>query len=445
MEISVQEIIKKVENSDIKSHIDSLKIKYADKKIVLYGDGTLSRYILEKYDFSGLNIVGISDKSFYIEERDTLKFKPILPHEIPKTQADIILVMTYDLSVVANYLNRYLDKNYSYQRIHILPDSLSPEVILEEPLPPPSNFCVEITNQCNLKCSMCLSQRFHSESLASKMIPPFMTPAFFKSLIDQIAEFSPGANIYLVFNGEALVHPLFIDFCKYIDQKKLKFSFTTNAMLFNENIQKALLDLEGFSLIQFSLDGFSKEVYEKIRIGAKYETVIKHINSFIELSKKREKKVDIGINFVLQKENKHQMEDFIQHWVDKSDIVNFFYKCDENFDLTNYNFFPKRYPCDILYSSMCILANGQIVPCCIDFLHKLDLGNVNRTSLDEIWKSAAYEDLRQMDRTGDWANHSVCGKCHLWSSGAVKEKQIDEKRRLIYQEAPYGYIYSRST
>lgn len=52
----------------LEKRIKSLSKKYQDKKILLYGAGEYATEILSLYDFSSLNIIGITDKKFQQEE-----------------------------------------------------------------------------------------------------------------------------------------------------------------------------------------------------------------------------------------------------------------------------------------------------------------------------------------------------------------------------------------
>ena len=61
----------------------------------------------------------------------------------------------------------------------------------------------------------------------------------------------------------------------------------------------------GLTRLRFSLDAATKETFEKIRIGADYESVMKNIERFVELRNKGGYKLPvIGVNFVKMKTRK---------------------------------------------------------------------------------------------------------------------------------------------
>ena len=55
-------------------------------------------------------------------------------------------------------------------------------------------------------------------------------------------------------------------------------TFTTNATLLNDTISKKIID-SGVDVVFFSVDGASKETFEKIRVGANFERVKENIRS----------------------------------------------------------------------------------------------------------------------------------------------------------------------
>ena len=56
----------------------------------------------------------------------------------------------------------------------------------------------------------------------------------------------------------------------------------TNATLLSEERSRKMLG-SGLTRLRFSLDAATKETYEKIRVGAKYESVIKNIEQFMKI------------------------------------------------------------------------------------------------------------------------------------------------------------------
>ena len=90
---------------DEQKYIDKLAKKYKDKKILIYGAGTIAEHIFNNYDLSKLNIVAVSDKKY----SSTSKYKGYLalsPNEIKKLNPDIILFTLYNNKTVKEYFKK---------------------------------------------------------------------------------------------------------------------------------------------------------------------------------------------------------------------------------------------------------------------------------------------------------------------------------------------------
>ena len=69
------------------------------------------------------------------------------------------------------------------------------------------------------------------------------------------------------------------------------------------------------------MDAATKETFEKIRLGAKYDVTMKNIERFLEIKKQEKFELPvIGVNFCKTKFNEHEEEAFIEKWIDKVDF-----------------------------------------------------------------------------------------------------------------------------
>lgn len=85
-----------LKNIGFEKYLKKLKNKTKNKKVVIYGAGTYFKYILEHYDLSFLDIIGISDIRFKENEegQDFLGYKIIPKSKIVEYNPDIVLVST---------------------------------------------------------------------------------------------------------------------------------------------------------------------------------------------------------------------------------------------------------------------------------------------------------------------------------------------------------------
>ena len=85
---------KYLKNIKFEKSFRKLKKKLKDKKIVIYGTGLLFQYINENFDLSELNILGVSDIKFSVEQdgEKYLGYNVIPKTLIPKYNPDYVVV-----------------------------------------------------------------------------------------------------------------------------------------------------------------------------------------------------------------------------------------------------------------------------------------------------------------------------------------------------------------
>lgn len=89
----------------------SLKKKYKNKRIILYGASLYFRAIQKHYDLSGLNIIAIADVKFFNPNANIdVGYKKISPFEIANLKPDIVLLTVYDDFNVEKYIQEELFK-----------------------------------------------------------------------------------------------------------------------------------------------------------------------------------------------------------------------------------------------------------------------------------------------------------------------------------------------
>ena len=85
--------------------ISKLAEQFKDKRILIYGAGMLFRVLMENYDFSGFNIIGISDRSFFCMDLEELYGIKTYTHtEIKAVNPDVILLATNYYLFIESFL-----------------------------------------------------------------------------------------------------------------------------------------------------------------------------------------------------------------------------------------------------------------------------------------------------------------------------------------------------
>lgn len=160
----------------------------------------------------------------------------------------------------------------------------------------PKNLLVEVTSRCNLNCQICLRNSLREEngdmpvSLYWKLLPVF----------PYLKKFS------LIGLGEPLLHPQLIEMISTA-RKRLppegKIILTTNGFFLSARLIEQLIE-SGLDTLIVSLDSLSSAGYEEIRIGARFEDLLKNLLLLQQLKKeKKVEKPEVGLEWVLMRRN----------------------------------------------------------------------------------------------------------------------------------------------
>jgi len=238
---------------------------------------------------------------------------------------------------------------------------------------------IELTNYCNLNCRWCAGSGEREKG--------FMDFKTFKTIVDQIL--SPNVivhEIHLYNVGESLLHP---DFCKFIEflgklKNKPKVVLVTNVTLLSDLIIDCIIKSNGIDVIQFSVDGGTKETFEWLRRGAKWDDTINKINRFLEKNDKSRKTglitIDMGASF---------SEEF-QQIIKRIDFFDFRPPHDwtgqEEMKERNFKRSFNPHPCWHIQNNLVILWNGDVTLCCADLHGRGVFGNIHEKNIEDLWK-----------------------------------------------------------
>ncbi len=74
---------------------------------------------------------------------------------------------------------------------------------------------------------------------------------------------------------------------------------------------------------------------------------------------------------------------------------------------------PLELPCFIPTSTIIITVNGNVLPCYEDFSEQNVMGNLNESTLLEVWNSGKYRNFRDsLKKPGSRKGFAVCDKCN---------------------------------
>jgi len=279
----------------------------------------------------------------------------------------------------------------------------------------PKVLNIETTNFCNLNCPMCVAKDTREQG--------FLDLDFLERIIGENKKVLEGQFIWLHFNGEPLLHPYLPEIIKILKNNGIRTRFSTNAVFLDKKKASELMEA-GLDYIVFSLDGYTKKTYETIRSGSNFEKVEENIRNFLKIKNDKGFKTETQVQFIKMKENKTEENLFIKKWK-KTDInyINIKSFCSRAGKVHNISRFvdapglikkiKRRPPCFYLWETLIILWNGKVISCCQDLLGELELGDLKKETLIDIWNSPKLIELRKKQLENDFSTRP-CKYCPDW-------------------------------
>jgi MoaA/NifB/PqqE/SkfB family radical SAM enzyme len=288
----------------------------------------------------------------------------------------------------------------------------------------PSYVLVESYMGCNLHCPMCPVP--NSKQLMNGRAPFSMEKEIFALIISQISD--KPRTIHLTQLGEPLLNPNIVDFVSLAKSRRHKVGLTTNGTRMSPEMTHALLKA-GLDLVIFSFDGSEKDTYESIRQGAQYEDVLNKIRYFSHYARINNCECKIQVDCIISDLTINEVDRMKNLWAGVA-ILNFIPLDDwggkielpEKFGkkrtIIKEKLSPKdRYPCDLLWTTLTISAEGKVMFCCHDYNLFSDLPKVTAKPIHLIWK----EDVgleRKKQISADYSSPS-CKNCEAWMTRPI--------------------------
>ena len=301
---------------------------------------------------------------------------------------------------------------------------------MQKELRRPSLISIELTNVCNANCIMCsrryMTRKVHHISLDLA-----------NDIIDKCKK-EKIRSINLFWMGETILYPHLEEILEYIKVKipKTKIGLHTNGEFLTQ--EKALVILNSsISNLSFSIDGISKKTYESIRQNVSYERVENNIHGFLKMRNAMGRKdLKVGAFLIKMDKNTEEAKLFKDKWkslVDKADTVAYWNWGGTQKDRAQGNHKTRssiqtfNFPCQNLWKELVISNDGRASMCCVDYNITEEIGNINNSSIMEIWRGLAMQRLRKIHMQKRYKELEMCRECnrfalqmnssweHIWS------------------------------
>jgi radical SAM protein with 4Fe4S-binding SPASM domain len=319
---------------------------------------------------------------------------------------------------------------------------LYPKLFNREPYPPFVE--IETTTKCPFKCKIC-EHTYWDQSEQNMSLEQFI------HIADQFPKLK-WAGITGI--GESWSNPQFADMVQYLCEKSNPvIELVDNFALMTEARSRRMIEL-GVDIFFISMMGSSKETYEKIMNGMRFDNVTKNIERFFAL-KEELKSVTPVINFhyVISRSNIHEAVNFIDYVASfNADVWEILYTPilhtfseiqDEEIAQAEVDELKpqlegraKKFGLRISYNE-CIPAtrfpirkcsnwimpfvfvNGEVSPCCTsneanqrDRQYRLSMGNIFQQNFNDIWYGEKYRKFREVLRCN--GTPEQCRDCPIY-------------------------------
>ena len=284
----------------------------------------------------------------------------------------------------------------------------------------PNVIAVEPTNFCNLSCPMC------PRTSLMKREKGLMDFSLFKKIVDESKDRTE--FMYVDNMGDPLIHPRICEMVDYASKNGIRMLLGTNGAFLTEDLANRLLQ-NGPDLIELSIDAATSRTYERVRSGKNYEQVVKNVISFPKAKRATSSTKPFTIlQFVRTIFNAQEEEKFYQKFKGAGYDFIAFRDCHTwGGNIPNYGVTQKMNsgqteqpepiklgvarPCRILWNQLTVLWNGDVTPCFYDVDGKSIVGNVNKSSLAEIWNSPEMVKFRKLHLSGCYDKVTCCKNC----------------------------------
>jgi MoaA/NifB/PqqE/SkfB family radical SAM enzyme len=316
---------------------------------------------------------------------------------------------------------------------------------------------IEPVGQCNLACKMC-PVVFREEKP-----PAFMSFQVFCSLLEQ---FPAMRQLHLQGLGEPLLHPRFFDMVRHAARRGIEVSTNSNLTALSERRAEECVK-SGLARLHVSLDAAEPAAYEYIRVGARFDHVLRNLGWLNEAKQRlRASLPEIGLVAVAMRRNLEQLpalvrlahayrahslsvqrlaHDFsefslppryrpmrefvdretldhedparVQRWFDEARAA----AAELGMTLRLPNVSPQpradavkgRSRCDWPWRGAYIAYSGEAMPCCmVATPDRKNFGSMSRDGVVQVWNNGAYRQFRERLDSDD--PPEICRGCAVY-------------------------------
>ena len=214
-------------------------------------------------------------------------------------------------NIIGSDLRRHLqgsvaDGTYRYCNEHQCPWLISR--VFDEPAGQDIKYMrLAIDDSCNLRCPSCRQSMIFHKSGNRYNLGIRLADKINKWLKDC----SHQIQVHMGSDGDPFASHVYRHFMEHTPERdNIKYSILTNGLMFKEFYKTVPHVINNLQELGVSIDGASKDTYEKLRLGGRWEKIIENLECISRLKEKHNFK--FILHFVVQRDNYHEMKSIIQ-------------------------------------------------------------------------------------------------------------------------------------
>lgn len=314
------------------------------------------------------------------------------------------------------------------------------------PLSTPFVIFLDPCGACNFKCSFCPC---NNSDFMVKERHKIMDMTLFNKILDDIDHFPEQIKVINLYGfGEPLLHPHYIEMIKEIKSRNLcrELRCTTNGYLLGERFNSKLIESK-IDMVRISVEALNAKDYKDVcSVNIDFEKFVKNIADLYERSRNTNTKVSVKILNVALKDDAAAnrfydifepisdytyIQDTTQAWAEFEAYVP-----QGNYEAGNIGDMKDEDKiCSFSLTNMAIHSNGSVGVCPQDWKFATEYGNVNHSSLLELWNSKKLRNFRLAHLCGHRKQIPYCRDCDVCvSNDDIRKSVSDIINRLKGQE-----------
>jgi cyclic pyranopterin phosphate synthase len=312
------------------------------------------------------------------------------------------------------------------------------------PLRKPFTVLVEPSSLCNFRCIQCF-QSIREESAFTRSRGNMPLERFHR-VLEQLGAWPgpPVKVLKLSLYGEPLVNPAFPEMLRAARASGVaeRIETTTNASLLTPAVAEALvehgLDYARVSIYATTREGMAAVTGSKVELDA----VKANLRALQDAKRRRGSDRPFVCCKMLDSygpENEAFLEAFKDladevyldkphSWieVDGADFIGTYYREGQDEALRDLRRNEGgRHACPMAFTTLAVRSNGDVSPCCVDFIGGTTLGNMEREPLQDLWNGEAWYRFQKMQLENRKHENPSCARCEIWKSDHYTRDNID--------------------